>query len=197
MDNEAFRLWDDQGRRLYLTADERSAFRAAAKAYGDREVRTFCHLLLFSGCRISEGLEVTPERFDWQDQAVMFRTLKKRGKRAATTYRAVPLPPEFLDELDLVHRLKGRGRADMRARLWTWSRPTAWRRVKAVMAAAGVEGVHATPKGLRHGFGVVHALNKTPLPTLQRWLGHSDPKTTAIYMQAVGEEARQLAGAAW
>ncbi len=102
-----------------------------------------------------------------------------------------------MDELDLIHHLRGRGKSDPKARLRTWSRPTAWRRVKGVMAAAGIEGTHASPKGLRHGFGVVRALNKTPLPTLQRWLGHSDPKTTAIYMQAVGEEARQLAGAAW
>jgi integrase len=69
--------------------------------------------------------------------------------------------------------------------------------VKAVMDAASIEGTYTSPKGLRHAFGVVHALNKTPLPTLQRWMGHSDPKTTASYMQAVGEEARQLAGAAW
>ncbi len=197
MEYEQFRLWDDQGRRLYLNADERAAFRSAAKMHGDREVRTFCHLLLFSGCRISEGLEITPQRLDWQDQTVIFRTLKKRGKKAATTYRAVPLSPEFMDELDLVHRLRGQGSIHAKAPLWAWSRPTAWRRVKAVMAAAGIEGIQASPKGLRHGFGVVHAMNKTPLPTLQRWMGHSKLETTAIYMQAVGDEARQLAGAAW
>ncbi len=88
MTEEAFSLWDDQGSHLYLTADERTAFRAAARAHDDRSARTFCHLLLFTGCRISEGLEVTPERFDWQDQAVMFRTLKKRGRKALTSYRA-------------------------------------------------------------------------------------------------------------
>ena len=91
MDSEAFRLWDDQGSRLYLTADERAAFRAAARAHDDRSARTFCHLLLFSGCRISEGLEITPERFDWQDQAVMFRTLKKRGRKGADDLPGRPL----------------------------------------------------------------------------------------------------------
>jgi len=197
MEFDQFRLWDDAGRRMYLNAAERDAFRAAARAQDDRSARTFCHLLLFSGCRISEGLEISPERIDWQDQAVMFRTLKKRGRKAATTYRAVPLPVEFLDELDLIHHLKGQGKADAKALLWPWSRATAWRRVKAVMQAAGIEGAQASPKGLRHGFGVVHAMNKTPLNTLQRWMGHSSPNTTAIYMQAVGEEARQLAGAAW
>ena len=35
MEPEAFSLWDDQGSHLYLTADERTAFRAAARAqYG-------------------------------------------------------------------------------------------------------------------------------------------------------------------
>ena len=60
---------------------------------------------------------------------------------------------------------------------------------KSQMKAAGIEGAHASPKGLRYGFVVIHALNKTPLPTLQRWLGHSDPTTKAIYMQAVGDRA--------
>ncbi|CAN5841656.1 hypothetical protein BH24DEI2_BH24DEI2_28120 [soil metagenome] len=67
MEFDQFRLWDDAGRRTYLNAAEREAFRAAAKAQDDRSARTFCQLLLLTGCRISEGLEVTPERFDWQD----------------------------------------------------------------------------------------------------------------------------------
>lgn len=197
MEFDQFRLWDDNGQRMYLNEAERNAFRAVAKAQDDRLTRTFCQLLLFSGCRISEALETTPERIDWPDQAIKFRTLKKRGRKAATTYRAVPLPAEFLDELNLIHHLKGQGRADPKALLWPWSRATAWRRVKGVMQAAGIEGAQASPKGLRHGFGVVHALNRTPINTLQRWMGHSSPNTTAIYMQAIGEEARQLAGAAW
>lgn len=197
MDSEAFSLFDERGHRLYLSPDERSAFKAAAKAQGDRETRTFCHLLTYTGCRISEALETTPQRIDWQEQAIMFRTLKKRGKKAATTYRAVPLPAEFLDELDLIHHLRGKDRIPAKQPLWSWHRATAWRKVKGIMTAADIEGAQATAKGLRHGFGVAHALNKTPLPLLQRWMGHSKQETTAIYMQAVGEEARQLAGAVW
>lgn len=127
----------------------------------------------------------------------MFRTLKKRGRKAGTTYRAVPLPVNFVDELDLIHHSRGQGKADAKTMLWPWSRATAWCRVKAVMATVSIEGAQASPKGLRHGFGVVHAMHKTPLNTLQRWMGHSSPNATAIYMQAVGDEARQLAGATW
>ncbi len=64
MDSEAFSLFDDRGQRLYLTADERTALRSVAKAQGERELRTFCHLLTYTGCRISEALETTPQRLD-------------------------------------------------------------------------------------------------------------------------------------
>lgn len=37
------------------------------------------------------------------------------------------------------------------------------------------------PKGLRHGFGVNAAVNDIPLNMLQKWLGHAQLSTTAIY----------------
>ena len=192
-----FTLWDERGARLYLTPEERDAFRAVARAQDDTYTRTFCQLLYYTGCRISEGLELTPQRFDWSEQTVILRTLKKKGKNRHKVFRRVPLPDPFLDELNLVHHLKGSGAMKATSPLWTFHRQTAWRKVKGVMQRAGIEGAHANPKGLRHGFGVAHALNKTPLPLLQRWLGHSSSETTAIYMQAVGAEERELASGVW
>ena len=57
-------LFDRAGRRKYLTHDERKAFLKAADR-APREVRTFCHLLHFSGCRISEALALTYDRVDF------------------------------------------------------------------------------------------------------------------------------------
>lgn len=65
------------------------------------------------------------------------------------------------------------------------------------MQRAEVNGAHATPKGLRHAFGVACAVNKIPLPIIQKWLGHEHMETTAIYMQATGEEERSLAACLW
>jgi site-specific recombinase XerD len=56
-------------------------------------------------------------------------------------------------------------------RLWRWSRTTAWRHVKAVMAAVGTAGAAAMPKGLRHGFEVHAIQSKAPPHLVQRWLG--------------------------
>jgi hypothetical protein len=83
------------------------------------------------------------------------------------------------------------------ARLWTWSRTTAWRRVKEIMAAGGITGTPAMPKGLRHGFGM-HAFQASVPPHLvQRWLGHASPRPTAIYGDAVGPDERAFAARMW
>jgi integrase/recombinase XerD len=154
-------LYDTQGRRLYLTADERRAFIAAA-AMADRPVRTLCTVLHDTGCRISEALALTSENIDLSDRALMFESLKKRRRGI---YRAVPVPPALLDTLDMVHGIRAaqkRGGQFDRP-LWPWAcyraLNTAWRHVKAVMANAGIpDGPHRSSKGLRHGYGV-HAIS--------------------------------------
>ena len=61
------------------------------------------------------------------------------------------------------------------------------------MVAAGLNGVHALPKGLRHGFGVAAVSAGIPLNLVQRWLGHAQFSTTAIYADAVGTEEKDVA----
>ena len=89
--NENILLYDDQGNRLYLTDEERAAFLDAARK-APRQVRTFCAILHFTGCRLSEALALTPRCVDLADGTVRFETLKKRRKGV---YRAVPVPPDF------------------------------------------------------------------------------------------------------
>jgi site-specific recombinase XerD len=72
-----------------------------------------------------------------------------------------------------------------------------WRAVHAVMAAAGITGAHASPKGLRHGFGVRAASEGISLNMVQKWLGHAHITTTAVYSDAVGEEEQSIASRMW
>ena len=90
------------------------------------------------------------------------------------------------------HRDKGRG-----ARLWPWSRMTGWRAVHAVMAAAGLDGPQASPKGLRHGFGVAAVFAGIPLKLVQKWLGHAQLTATVIYADATGAEENDIAQRMW
>jgi len=190
------RLYDLQGQRKYLTPVERTEFLQAAKG-APEEVRTFCWTLAYTGCRISEALALTAARVDLSDGVLVIESLKKRRQGI---YRAVPVPPPFLDALDLAHNLTAARRqpdGGAGVRLWQWSRATAWRRVRGVMEAAGIAGLHATPKGLRHGFGIKAVASNVPLNMAQRWLGHAQLSTTSIYLDAVGAEEKQLAERMW
>jgi integrase len=58
-------------------------------------------------------------------------------------------------------------------------------------------GPHATPKGLRHGFGI-HALrSRVPITLVKRWLGHARLSTTEIYLQVMGDDEREIAARMW
>src|SRR5919112_791465 len=103
-------LFDAEGRRLYLTEEERRAFVAAASK-APREVRTFCAVLHATGCRVSEALALTAGGVDLSGRVIVFESLKKRRRGV---FRAVPVPAALLDMLDLVHgirELQRRGQA--------------------------------------------------------------------------------------
>ena len=189
-------LYATDGARLYLTAGERTAFLKAAER-ADREDRTLCMTLAYSGCRLSEALALTVDRVDLAADLLVFESLKKRR---TGVYRAVPVPPSLLEALDLVHGIRewqGKRGKGQGVRLWPWGRMTGWRVVHAVMKETGLSGPHACPKGLRHGFGVAAVSAGIPLNLVQRWLGHAQLSTTAIYAHAVSEEEQSIASRMW
>lgn len=177
------------GKRKYLTGNEVALFNNTANKL-PLDVRSFCLTIAYTGCRISEALSLTPENIDFEAQALIVKCLKKRGK---VVYRGIPLPAALLE---MLRRLVGQIN-DPQQRLWPWSRMTGYRRIREVMDSAGIVGEHASPKGLRHGFAVQAIQANVPLTLVQRWLGHADIKTTAIYTSAMGAEERSLAARMW
>ena len=143
-----------------------------------------------TGCRISEALSLSISSIDFESKNVTIMSLKKRGR---IIFRSIPLPLWVLREFRKWISTGTLGHDQ----LWPWSRMTAYRRVREVMEAADISGRYATPRGLRHGFGVRAIQSKIPLTLVQRWLGHADIKTTAIYTAAMGEEERIIASQMW
>ena len=94
-------LFTVEGNRKYLTAKEQGRF--IASAHERAEVRTFCLTLTYTGCRISEALELIPQRVYLSDKSVTFHTLKQRNK---LKYRSVPCPDTLLDAIELVHSVR-------------------------------------------------------------------------------------------
>jgi integrase len=193
----AYELFTSDGKRKYLNAEELERFIEAAKVQERPEVRTLCLMLAHTGARISEALALSVDSVDMGEGTIVFKTLKQRRK---TRYRAVPVPAATLDALELVHGLRKAQRLKKReneGKLWPWGRTQAWKHVKTVMREAGIEGPQATPKGLRHGFGV-RSTEKTRNPRLvMKWLGHRSLDKTIIYMDVIGEEERAAAAKMW
>jgi integrase len=157
-------LYDQHGHRKYLTPAERDAFLKATDESEVREVRTFCATLAYTGCRISEGLALTADRIDLKDGAIVIECAKKEG-----VYRPVPVPPTFLDMLNMVHDVRAAQKRRDRGksvRLWNWSRTKGWYAVRAVIRQR-------------------RSSVRTPRPT------------TSIYADAMGPEKRQLVERMW
>jgi len=94
------RLYDTDGRRLYLNAEERAAFLTTA-AVAPPKTRLFAETLHYTGCRLSEALALTPERVDLSEGRIIFNSLKKRRD---DVYRSVPVPEDYLTRLEAKRR---------------------------------------------------------------------------------------------
>lgn len=178
---------DRGGRRKYLCSQECKRFLGEAVNLEKLDA-LFCLTLYYTGCRISEALNLRGSEIDLETNTVSIQSLKKRGKHEV---RRVPIPKFLAEELTKVIDFQSD------SRIWQFSRTTGWRIIKQAMRKAQIAGIQATCKGLRHGFGVRGALGQIPLSIVQRWMGHADPSTTAIYLEVQGEEERTLIERTW
>lgn len=187
MYDSAISLHDRYGHRKYLNQRERLRFLESVKLQ-NRDKRLFCLILYYTGARISEVHNLTFTSIDFENKSIVLGTLKRRKKGV---YREIPIPNHLLDELgDYIQSF------EHKPSVWIFSLRTASRYIKRVMNDANISGPRSCARGLRHGFAV-HAVQKVPLTIVQKWLGHASLKTTAIYLEVIGEEERELASRLW
>lgn len=187
-------LYTPTADRKYVNLSERAALIDRLHWLPKRR-RLFVLTLIWTGARVSEVLALVPASFQIDVAVVAVQTLKRR---CAVT-REIPIPPVLMAELGREFGLREAQRdSDTALRpLWRFHRVTAWRVIKAAMEQAGIHGVRATPRGLRHAFGVNTLGANVPLDLVQRLLGHTSLRTTAIYTQAIGPEQRALTARFW
>lgn len=196
MQRDATSLFDRDGREKYLSTGEIDRFLRACGTLPPQS-RAYCLTLYYTGARRSEALALRRKDIDLDKSRVAIQTLKQRKpkgkkKKPSPSWRGVPVPDEYLQIMDLVFDLR-RGNGD--GRLWTITERQATRWVKGVMSEAGMP--HHSPHSLRHTFGVSAAMRGIPLPSIQKWLGHSHSTTTAIYTTAGGAEEDELMRKMW
>ncbi|MBL8567938.1 MAG: site-specific integrase [Phreatobacter sp.] len=184
-------LYGPTGQRKYLDADERRRFIAAANAAPPRD-RALCLTLAYTGARVSEVLALTAATLHAMEGFITIRSLKKRK---ALKFRDVPVPFPLFGAIETGSAFDA-GQPDKR--LWPITRSRAWQIVKRIMREAGIgPGLHASPKGLRHAFGINAVRSGVPLSLVQRWLGHASMATTAIYLDVMGPDEREIAARMW
>lgn len=183
-----------RGQRKYLNHSERQRFLAAVADVPTHQ-RLLLETLAWTGARVSEVLSISPLSLDLATSTVTLPTLKRRRPML----REIPLPPRLTHELDSTFTIESRQSDPAIAHqpLWPMSRITVWRLVKATMHAAGITGAKASPRGLRHAFGVGTLQSGVPLHLLQRWFGHARLSTTAIYADVTGPEEFAFAQRFW
>jgi len=182
---EQWQAFDPSGRRKYVSASERARILQTAQQ-SPPEINALMQVLIFTGCRVTEALNLTVDHLDEELGALTFRTLKRRR----LAFRTVPIP---LSLIRLLQKLPQTGDGCF----WQMHRVTAWRHVKSVMVETEVRGPMACCRGLRHGFGIHAAGRSVPPNLIQRWMGHASLTTTAIYLDATGSEERDFAARTW
>ncbi|MBS0445107.1 MAG: site-specific integrase [Proteobacteria bacterium] len=180
-----WQIYDETGRRKYVREDERARFLEAAQQL-DLPMQLLCEVLAFTGCRVSEALNLHRHQLDTERLTLTIRTLKRRR----TVFRVIHIPEPLAAAL-------ARLPPHSDGRFWVIHRTTAWRIVKRLMDMVHVTGPMACCKGLRHGFGIRAAGRNVPEGLIQRWMGHSSRATTAVYLDAVGCEERAFAMRLW
>ncbi len=191
---DAASLYAADGGRKYLNATERTRAMSAMAALPP-ERALFALMLAWTGARVSEVLALTPRSLQPGRGVVAFVTLKRRRHHV----REVPIPPFLMQALEAHFDLLSRQQDETSAhtRLWPWHRSTGWQIIKRVMREAQIVGRAASPRGLRHGFAIGALQAGIPLTLVQRWLGHSQLSSTAIYADVSGPEEQAFAKCFW
>jgi len=167
-----------------LTPDQvQRIMRYTPDGVNDRRIHTFVLLVLDTGIRLSEALNLTRDALDFDNLVI-----KVRGKGGK--HRLVPFSTDcrklvfrYLsrhDGADLVFSTRtGTGLTD---------RNTA-RDMRELGRRLRITGVRFSPHTLRHTFAVTFLRNGGDVYMLSRILGHSNITTTTVYLRSIGIEA--------
>lgn len=187
-------LYAHGGERKYLNREERRRLLAHFETLP--EAKCLAGLLMaWSGARVSEILNLRPCDFQIEAGIVTITTLKRRGMHHV---REIPIPPVLMQRLERCFHLLAAQQGPLASRkLWPFCRQTAWRFIKQACAEIGIVGRRASPRGLRHAFGVRAMQQGIQMPVTQRWLGHARLSSTAIYMSVCGPEEIAFARQFW
>lgn len=140
---------------------------------------TFILLLLDTGLRLDEALNITLSDIDWKERLI--KVLGKGGKE-----RFVPLTESMIHLLR--EYIKRRNQYENESLFlnvdgFPLKRRTIQEAIRDYEVTAGIRGVRVSCHSMRHTFAKMYILNGGDVLTLQKILGHSTLETTRKYIE--------------
>lgn len=176
--------------KLKFSKDMTTAKREAATAEEEGKIKNasndipfvfFAKFLLFTGCRRGEALALMPRDIDFENKTVSInKTVEWVGNKPQIKHqpktvagnREIPLPDILIDELQKRKKQKYIFQ-NTKGELFDNSQITrGWNTFKKET------GINCTPHQLRHSYATMLFDAGIDVKTAQRWLGHTDIKTT-------------------
>ena len=181
-----------RGAVVALDADEQARFVETIRENYEEDRALLLELYLRAGLRAGEGLGLYPADIEHTPGGSAIHVRRSwghtgygptKGRKA----RLVPLPPSMARRVD--DHLARTGLSPRASRPMfpsdvlpgqPYTRGAVLNWVKAAGEAAGTQPLHTHM--LRHTFGTECARRGVPLLTLKEWMGHTDVKTTMVYL---------------
>ncbi len=157
-----------------LSREEIAKLLSAARDLKDLAILS---LLFETGLRASELLSLRVRDIDLPRGEVVVRSGKYGKER---TVFLGPLSRRVLEKI-----IAGKRSVD---RVINLSYNGLYKRLKSIARRAGIPSYKVRPHVLRHSFATEALRSGVSLPALQKLMGHSDIKTTQIYMHLIKED---------
>ena len=146
-------------------------------------------LMRFTGCRVSEAIQVDDARdLDYRRCEVVLPTLKRHGKAKGKAKRTVPLPTSVVAEFaKLIVEFPS-----LKGSLFKVSRIAIFNCFRQRAKEAGLPEELRHPHVLRHTRAIELIRNGVPISAVQQLPGHASITTTFVYLRFTGQEIKQI-----
>lgn len=153
-----------------------------AGAIDEKDRADFVRFLAFSGCRLSEAKEALWQDVDWKNNELTIHCLKRRATSDEVRSRVIPLVPAMRQLLTRMHGERQPKPEDTICRVFVCKKPL-------IRACKRVGCAPLTHHSLRHLFATFCIEAGIDIPSVSKWLGHSDGG--ALAMRVYGHLRRE------
>jgi integrase len=153
-----------------------------AGAVDEKDRADFARFLAFSGCRLNEAKQALWQDVEWKKNELTIHCLKRRATSDEVRSRVIPIVPAMRQLLTRMHGERQPKPEDTICRVFVCRKPL-------VRACKRVGCAPLTHHSLRHLFATFCIEAGIDIPTVSRWLGHSDGG--ALAMRVYGHLRRE------